>query len=117
MLRIVLVAAWRVISRNPGSLYAWLARCAAAGAFGKHVQSFYIWTIGKKTKTGIILGYAYFVASILCTYEVRIGCRLVSWIGDTSVFMLSWGVVDSSARAKPPVLSTTQARDARDQSK
>jgi len=114
---LILRLLWIVVKRNPGATYSWVAKFAAEGAFGKHVQSFYIWTIGKKTKTGIILGYAYFVASILCTYEVRIGCRLVSWIGDTSVFMLSWGVVDSSARAEPPVLSTTQARDARDQSK
>jgi hypothetical protein len=98
-----------LVKTNPGGLYSALARAAASGVLGKYVQSTYLWLIGKKTVTGIILGCAYFVASILCTYEVRIGCQLVSWIGDTSVFMLSWGVVDSSARAVPPVLTTAQA--------
>jgi hypothetical protein len=106
---IVLRLLWIVARKNPGGTYAWLARFAAEGVFGKHAQSFYLWTIGKKTKIGMGLGCAYFVASILCTYEVHIGCQLVSWIGDTSVFMLSWGVVDSSARAVPPVLTTAQA--------
>ena len=100
---------WYVLKTNPGGLYSALARAAAAGVLGKYAQSFYLWTIGKKTKIGMGLGCAYFVASILCTYEVHIGCQLVSWIGDTSVFMLSWGVVDSSARAVPPVLTTAQA--------
>jgi hypothetical protein len=99
---------WLVLRKNPGGLYSLLARAAAEGALGKHAQSFYLWSIGKKTVAGIILGCAYFIASILCTYGIHIGCQLVSWIGDTSVFLLSWGVVDSAARATPPVLTTAR---------
>ena len=117
MLRIVLVAAWKVISRNPGSLYAFLARYAAAGAFGRYVQKAYIYSIGKKTRVGMVIGLMYFAASIACSAGLHLGCQTVTWIGDASVAMLGWGVLDSSTRAEPPVLSTTQARDAREQSK
>ena len=59
---IVLRLLWIVARKNPGGTYAWLARFAAEGVFGKHAQSFYLWTIGKKTKIGMGLGCAYFVA-------------------------------------------------------
>jgi hypothetical protein len=117
MLRIVLVAAWRVLKSNPGGLYAWLARYTAAGAFGTWAQRIYLGLIGRKTKIGMVIGLLYFAASIACSAGLHLGCQTVTWIGDASVAMLGWGVLDSSARADPPVLSTTQARDARDQTK
>jgi hypothetical protein len=114
---VVLRLAWLLLKRNPGGLYAWLARFAAEGLFGKWVQRAYLYSIGKKTKVGLVIGLGYFLASILCSAGLHLGCLTVSWIGDASVVMLGWGVLDSSARADPPVLSTTQARDAREQSK
>ena len=107
-LRIVLAAAWQVLKKNPGGIYAWVARYAAAGAFGSYVQRAYLYSIGKKTKVGLAIGLAYFAASIACSAGLHLGCLTVSWIGDASVAMLGWGILDSSARSACPTANISR---------
>ena len=99
---LILRLLWIVVKRNPGATYSWVAKFAAEGAFGTWAQRIYLGLIGRKTKIGMIIGLAYFVASIACSAGLHLGCLTVSWIGDASVAMLGWGVIDASARSKCP---------------
>jgi hypothetical protein len=97
---------WLVLKTNPGGLYSVLARAAAAGVLGKYVQSAYQWSLGKKTRIGMVMSLAYLIATIACSSGIHLGCDAVGWIGDLSVFMLAWGLVDASANALPPKFPT-----------
>ena len=98
---------WLVLRKNPGGLYSLLARAAAEGALGTWAQRIYLGLIGRKTKIGLAIGLVYFAASIACSAGLHLGFQTVSWIGDASVLMLSWGVVDSSARAACPTANVS----------
>jgi hypothetical protein len=93
---------WLVLRKNPGGLYSLLARAAAEGVFGSWIQRLYLWSSGKKTKTGLWLGLAYLVTDNMCSLGFPFGCHAAYWIGWASVGMLGLGVTDASAHAQCP---------------
>jgi hypothetical protein len=100
---------WLVVRTNPGALYAHFASLAAGGNLGSRVQKVYLYLIGKKTKSGAALGIAYLLCCVPCWWGISVPwdwCRLTSWMGDLSLALLAWGVVDGSARAIPPTIPT-----------
>jgi hypothetical protein len=95
-----------LLVKNPGALAAQVITAIAEGKLGAWTKAAYIWMVGKKTWTGIILGAAAVLLGYLCSLTgVTLpfdACAWQKYLVDASLIMASVGLLDGAVRATPP---------------